>query len=487
MLLATPATEAETGAPAEVGPGPGFSVGGRCAAGAVPLRPGTDLAAAVSRAAEGTPFCILAGEHRLQAIIPRNRQSFQGEPGAVLNGARRLSGFTRDGARWFAPTQLPRLAVRTEVPCEPDRPRCGYPITVFIDDAPLRHAGSLGRLRSGEFFLDETSGRLYLADDPGARRIELTERPYAFLGGASGVSIRGLVVEKYATSVQAGAIGYNRPSPGWTIEGNEVRLNATIEIVAGSGSHVLTNRIQHNGQMGAGCVGEDILFERNEIAENGHFSGVEVDWEVGGAKCAVTNRLQVRRNLVRRNSGTGFWTDIDNINSLYEQNRIEENRRSGISHEISYAAVIRYNTLLHNGDEMSTWLWGAGILVQNSRDVQVYGNAIITRRGNGIALIQQDRGHGAHGLYRTTGNHVHDNLIVATRPDQGAWGALADHDLAGMRTGGNRFDRNTYQVPSGEDDRWAWVDGFYSWREFRTRSGQERDGVLVVRPPGTFP
>ena len=64
----------------------------------------------------------------------------------------------------------------------------------------------------------------------------------------------------------------------------------------------------------------------------------------------------------------------------------------GITHEISYDAVIRNNTLIGNGyGDPRGWLWGAEIQIQNSRNVDVYGNRIdMTGGGNGVVLIQQN-------------------------------------------------------------------------------------------------
>ncbi len=59
------------------------------------------------------------------------------------------------------------------------------------------------------------------------------------------------------------------------------------------------------------------------------------------------------------------------------------------------------------------WGWGGDINIQNSQNVEVYGNRVeMTGGGNGIVLIQQNRGSGTFGTYTTTGNQIHDNTIV---------------------------------------------------------------------------
>lgn len=447
------------------GPRPGAA----CPAGTILVRPGMSLQAAIDAAPAGAGFCIGAGEHRLQAAIPKDGQRFHGEPGAVLNGARVVTDIVREGRYWVARGQDQRGEQRPAVICLPGRQRCSYPEAFFINNVPLQHVARLQELAPGRFFFDYDRNRIYFLDDPRGRKVEASVAPYAFRGGARGVVVENLTIEKYAPPVQYGAVGYNLPSADWVLRDNEIRLNYGLGVSVGSGSRVLGNHIHGNGQMGAGCVGQDILFERNEIASNGYFSGVDPNWEGGGGKCALTQRLIMRGNHFHHNNGYGFWTDIDNVGSLYEDNLVEDNRAGGITHEISFAAVIRNNVFRRNGPAAPVWLWGAAILVQNSRDVEVYGNSVdMTGGGNGISLVQQDR-----GAYVTINNQVHDNRIFSGRPDHGASGALADHDPEGMRTGNNRFDRNLYRVHNAGDEHWAWVDGFRDWSEYRRQSGQD--------------
>ena len=87
-----------------------------------------------------------------------------------------------------------------------------------------------------------------------------------------------------------------------------------------------------------------------------------------------------------------MWTDINNIHTLYEDNVVVNNTGTGISHEISYDAIIRNNIVMDNSGDPRGWLWGANIKIQNSSNVDVYGNKIDMTGGNGIALIEQNRG-----------------------------------------------------------------------------------------------
>ena len=159
-----------------------------------------------------------------------------------------------------------------------------------------------------------------------------------------------------------------------------------------------------------GCGSCGALVEGNEIYGN-NTTGADEYYEAGGSKFGETENLIVRDNFVHDNNGPGLWTDIDNINTLYENNVVVGNSGAGIFHEISYSATIRNNQVRGNGFRNRGWLWEGGIMVAGSQDVEIYGN-ILEDNYNGITLIQQDRGSGALGPYLLRNVSVHDNTVV---------------------------------------------------------------------------
>lgn len=451
--------------------------------GATIVSVGSDIQALVNAAGAGATFWLEAGEHRMQSIVPKEGQTFLGEEGAVLNGSRLLSGFTRDGNDWVIGGQTQEGDRNAEG--EGLTERASYPDAVFLDDVPLIHVGSRTEVEPGTFFFDYAANRIYLGDDPTGRKVEAAIASVAFEGaeGVENVTLRGLTIEKYASPIQRAAIGGDRLPQNWLIEDNEVRLNFGVGIAVGDGTKVIGNHIHNNGQLGVAGVGKDILIQGNEIAWNGYFSGMDPMWEAGGSKFALTENLMVRDNHAHHNNGNGLWTDIDNINTLYEGNVVEWNTHGGITHEISYDAVIRNNILTGNGADIAAWLWGSAITILNSRNVEIYGNTVDTRGGaNGIGLIQQDRGNvegfggnAPYGDYVTTGNHVRDNLIIGP----GASGAVADHNEVSMLTGSNMFDRNTYRVSDMSEDMFAFGD-WYTWSQLQSVAGWETNGTIAL-------
>lgn len=86
---------------------------------------------------------------------------------------------------------------------------------------------------------------------------------YAFNSrGARGVTVKGLIVEKYATPAQQGAIfGDEHPrATDWLIEDNESASTADPGSRRGE-EHGRRNKVHHNGQLGISPNGSDVVIE----------------------------------------------------------------------------------------------------------------------------------------------------------------------------------------------------------------------------------
>jgi hypothetical protein len=432
----------------------------------------------VDRSPEGAAFCLKSGIHRLQQVIPKNGQSFFGEEGTVLSGAREIGELKRDGALWVATGQTQAHVRRGR--CDPNFPICNMPDAFFIDDRRLQPVLSKKDLAAGSFYLERASGRLYFVDDPRGRRVESTVTEFAFAGRASNVSIRNLVVEKYSNPAQTGAIS-GRMGTNWTVENVEARWNSGAGISVGAGSRVINCTIHHNGQLGINAGGNDILLEGNQIWANNAY-GFDFGWEAGGVKVTRSDGARFVRNYVHHNIGPGLWCDIECRNVLYEENEVEYNYGAGIFHEISFAAVIRKNVVRFNGQAHKPWFWGSEILIAASERVQVYENIVtVAPHGNSIVLIDQNR-ETPHGTrYKTQNNSIRYNTIIFQ--EGGGVGGAADTEPGdenyGIITQGNNvFDHNTYQTldpNQGVQFAWGTPTKLYDCSAFR-KFGQETNG-----------
>ena len=441
------------------------------------LTPEQDIQEIVARSPEGTQFRFEPGVYRQQAIRPRNRQRFVGQDGVILNGAIELTAWTNASGLWKS-EYLPPPLRSDNGECERGRDLCTLREDLFFNGRLYQRVPSRDELGSQKWYYE--NGRAYLADDPTGQSLELGVTPFAFGGDAEDVVLEGLIVEKYASNAQEGAIRLD-DTRGWQILDVAARWNHGGGLSIGPGAYVKGGAFSHNGQIGIVGNGEGVTIEGVEISFN-NYAGYDAFWEAGGTKFALTTGLVVRDSCVHSNNGPGLWSDIDNIDVLYEGNTVFLNAGDGIKHEISYDAIIRNNIAARNGTgRFDDWLWGSQILVQNSSNVDVYRNLVEVSSsfGNGIGVIHQDRGNGAYGPWNGVNNSVHDNTIIHLG-SRGENGVVTDTDDDWFwENGNNRFDGNIYIVTDQEREYWTSMDRFEAWDGLQGL-GFEGNGELSV-------
>ena len=298
----------------------------------------------------------------------------------------------------------------------------------------------------------------------------------AFSGGASNVTLQGLIIENYVPGAQQSAVG--QAGNNWVVRNNEIRLISGIGLHAGQGSGWLVedNYIHHNGQLGVASQGRNMVFVGNTIAFN-NTEGYDQRWEAGGGKFLHTTGLVLRDNHVHDNKGPGLWTDSNNVDCLYEGNLVERNTREGIFHEISYDCVIRNNTVRDNAK--------TGIWIAASSNVEVVGNVVTNNLEGGISGSQDPRGSGSLGTYEIRNLNVHHNTITQLKvPSDSFWGwsgiqqQIKDPSI--FTSKGNRFHDNTWVVASGIAKPFKWADQRVTWDQWRSY-GHDTNGTLTYR------
>jgi hypothetical protein len=124
---------------------------------------------------------------------------------------------------------------------------------------------------------------------------------------------------------------------------------------------------------------------------------------------------------------------------------------AGIYHEVSFDATIRNNYIWNDGfnsDGTGSFWWGAGILLNDSSNVTIYGNSV-SKCMNGIGGVLVSRGTGPSGLpYLIQNLNVHDNRI--TQITGMAEGILtgSGFDNSVYTTWNNHFQNDTYYLTS---------------------------------------
>jgi parallel beta-helix repeat protein len=321
---------------------------------------------------------------------------------------------------------------------------------------------------------------------------------YAFSKGSapypSNVTIRGLKITGYTPPMQSGTIeagGYYpaEGTAGWVIDGNEISYNGEYGIRIGNTGRIVNNNVHHNLRLNVAGSANSTVIEGNEIAFGNYQNAYNTNFEAGGTKFAYSDGLVLRNNYVHDNVGVGIHMDENNINTTIESNRIDKNGSEGVAIEISYATIIRNNTVTNNGwadpRNRYTYLWNAGIGVHASQNVEIYGNTVA---GNyaGIVAIEQNRStdKAVYGAHIVQNLYVHNNTITQTSLPRSSGelsvGAGIATDIAGntalFTSRNNRFVGNTYYI--GQNPRpFAWQFGARTEAEWKAY-GLDAGGIF---------
>lgn len=214
-------------------------------------------------------------------------------------------------------------------------------------------------LGPGEFVnINPAAGDTYLGA-PGAILDGQHQNDSAFDNTAAHVTIEYLTIRNFGTlggNQQQGVVNHDS-GPYWTISHNTITGNAGAGVMLGSHDTLSWNCIENNQQYGFNAysnAGEvrSLVLDHNEIAGNDTYnyearqpgcgcSGGGKFWNVVGAK--------VTDNWILNNKSVGLWADSNNAGFEFAGNYFQNSQGVGLEYEISYNALIEYNTFVHNG------------------------------------------------------------------------------------------------------------------------------------------
>ena len=289
------------------------------------------------------------------------------------------------------------------------------------------------------------------------------------------VTIRNLVIQHMP---QRGIHAFPWMSDRWIVEYTEI-TGGQVGIQLGNRSVLRHSWIHHNvgnpfspipSDRGGGYgfyQATDVLVEQNEIS----FNGPE-------QKVSQSTNVTFRDNFVHHNRWDGIWYDGDNVGSLIEGNRVEDNPGSGIFYEISGRGIIRNNVVRRSGEH--------GVFISTSKDAEIYSNTLEDNfRGIQYFVTCGAVGGGAIGWDLV--NDIAYANIVKVGAATGSYASglsytsdCAPRQVAAYVNGSKRlqFANNRYSVPSIIGYYWLWGAGglrpFGDWQVL----GLDRQGSV---------
>jgi parallel beta-helix repeat protein len=421
------------------------------------IHPSQNAQSIVNSKPAGTTFCFAAGLHRISGTIrPKANQVLASAQRAVLTGSVPLTGWARSGSVWVVRGALPS-AYGKSGECEDNKANiCYLREQLFLDDTHLARVASVAAVAAGKFYADYAANAIYLGSNPTGHEVEMSKTATAIESGASGVAVRGLTIEHFASAPQAGALV---SGPSWKVTANDIRWNHAVGVMLVDADKTIVdkNLIHQNGQLGLGQYSSAAAaVTRNVISLNNTDGFWIADWESGGIKSTRSSGT-VSGNVIKSNKGIGMWADVADDGRVISDNQIVGNAADGIRYEISRNGTIEGNTVTGNGfgtgRGSGTSLWdGGGINVNTSTGVTIKGNRV-SGNVNGVTIQSRTRGSGPWGTYLLRDIQVSGNTIEMTGGSQAT--GMVQNAGAAVPAGEVVFSGNKYVLDDLGTQRFA--------------------------------
>lgn len=275
----------------------------------------------------------------------------------------------------------------------------GDPQMVYINGSQVHEVTTLAAATAGNFYYDWANKRIYIADNPSGKTIELSSRPVALIMTGAGSKILGIGFKRFASNeynnTTEGAV-YAAGS-GMTIENSVFTLNAGGGLgLSGAFNDVLNHNVyafngfdgvEGNGHLhGMTSTGVDNVTLQNSVLNNnnseafGYFCTASCSQ--AGVKFSHMNGFTARNNIVTNNvNAHGIWCDLSCQDGIIVNNFVQNNGRSGIIYEVSDMGIIASNVLVGNGN--------FGIRLA-SANTEVYNNTLVNNLGNNQLWVYDD-------------------------------------------------------------------------------------------------
>jgi parallel beta helix pectate lyase-like protein len=469
------------------------------------LSPGDNIQNAVNTNPAGTTFVLQPGIYRGQSITSlQSGDTFFGEIGAVMDGAKVLNGWTQvsiGGSLYWTtaggtPLPTPDNSCNSGPSscCLPGYyPACTYVQDLYVNNIEYQHVTSLNQVAAGTWYYDFSGGdggivnNIYLAanSNPNFATVELGNQSQAFQSTASNITISNLTIEKYAAPIGSAAVQVE--GPNWVIANSVVQLNHGEGITTKPGANavqVTHNIVQYNGESGVGDPASFGQWTSNIFAYN-DTDRVSTDYSGNGGKFTGSN-ITVSDNVSHDNVGSGLHADGGATNITFDRNVCYNNTSNGIRYEISRYGTITNNVLYYNG-----YGYGAQIVYTGSDHGTISGNFVID---NGYGAIDVTNAVGARpGAYTVTDTQVTNNTVWLSSTADDV--AVDFEDRAQPPQPGifsdptNFFDGNTYDFSLGYSrNAWLWgeTDNYFapmSWANWQANQ-QDRHGTIRLDMSG---
>lgn len=454
-------------------------------AGAIRVRAGDDLKAAINKARDGDTVVVGAGTYRVGEINVEGRKlTIQNAPGEKvwLSGCALVKGWNEQNGVWVASWDkwFGRAKNIDDAYLDlPNFPMAAEREMVFADGVPLFQVGARDKVGPGQFFADKEKNQLVIGVDPNGREIEATQYEKGLGFYSPGNVLRGIGFKGYADW------GFNGKADDLTLDSNTFAWNAQagFKFSQNTGAPIL---IKNNLCIANGRKGGDLVRTRGAILENNRFSynnveGFRIQWDAAGVKVLEAADVIARGNVVDNNNSMGLWLDVDCDNATYQRNVAFKNRSVGIFFEVSKGALLENNVAYENG---------TGIQIANASGATVRGNRLWNNTAGWVVKWTKRKTlnpNDGDAIYDAKDNLFENNVVALTKTMEGAHLVDMSNVQGEAATAHVTARNNTYVLAAGVKQTpflWsvpgAWNKPFDDLKSLQTEGGGETGSRLLT-------
>ena len=354
----------------------------------------------------------------------------------------------------------------------------------------LRQVPTQSAVTSGTFYVNYSTGKMYVGSDPTGKSVVASDLPQAFQLLGSGTKLKGFGIRRYADSVPHQGV-ITAYSDATNIENVVVTDSATAGIgIFGSNSRLNRVTVLGSGQLGIGAHESDNFAITNSVVANSNDQYFNPTPSAGGVKVTTSRGVTLANSDIRNTYGNGFWADESTYDITVVNNVIHANTGRGVFLELSSKAVVADNLIKWNGEEQ--------FIARNTNGVQLWNNTIYGL-SKPIEFGMDDRTP-SNSRYATdprrpfpdpTMTWVMGNTTIGNNVVQGKKYLLDIEDYTGTRSAsslGFKANGNVYSQPQAGVPNWVsvWARAnndpavFTNVAGFRSSTGQESTGLGFV-------
>jgi hypothetical protein len=354
--------------------------------------PFATLGHAVAAASTGDTVVLRAGSYHEQVSIFKTL-TIENYPGEAvrLDGSSPVQGWTRSGNTWVHTGWAAQFDSSASFArgsdaggfINPAHPMAAHPDQVFMDGRQLQQVASSPGI--GQFCVDYAKQTITLGSDPAGRAIRASDLQRALVIGAYGVTVRGIAVERYATSLWQMGTVYIGGAGGTSLRDMVVADNATEGVALYAPNLTLDHlTVQNNGMTGIQAGKSDNAVIANSLVTGNNREQFNTAPASAGIKVLRLNGITIRNNVVTGNvDANGIWTDENVTNFVIVGNTVGDNGSTrGIMNELSGTGIVANNSIFKTK---------CGYSAFDSGDVRVFNNTFWQNTLWDVGLTQDNR------------------------------------------------------------------------------------------------